>query len=122
MFRGNPLPTTLLRPITPSATLARNGTGANHCRSPQGYPQPHQPSWVLAGPNIIQGQQLAELKAICKETNNLVGDKDQGGAQTKPGPLTGPVTLLPTQEGKSTLQAQLGLGSKPIPPLKRNRF
>ncbi|KAF8756486.1 hypothetical protein RHS01_04208 [Rhizoctonia solani] len=39
-----------------------------------------------------QGQQLAELKAICKETTNLVGNKDQGGAQAKPGPLTGPVT------------------------------
>ncbi|KAF8750782.1 hypothetical protein RHS01_09006 [Rhizoctonia solani] len=45
-----------------------------------------------------QGQQLAELKAICKETNNLVGDKDQGGAQTKPGPSTGPVTP-PTHSG-----------------------
>ncbi|QRW17411.1 hypothetical protein RhiXN_05413 [Rhizoctonia solani] len=39
-----------------------------------------------------QGQQLSELKAICKETNNLVGDKDQGGAQAKPGPSTGPIT------------------------------
>ncbi|KAF8757982.1 hypothetical protein RHS01_03641 [Rhizoctonia solani] len=47
-----------------------------------------------------QGQQLAELKAICKETNNLVGDKDQGKAQTKPGPLTGPVTP-PTHSGGS---------------------
>ncbi|KAF8697503.1 hypothetical protein RHS03_07763, partial [Rhizoctonia solani] len=45
-----------------------------------------------------QGQQLAELKAICKETNDLVGDKDQGGAQTKPGPSTGPVTP-PTHSG-----------------------
>ncbi|QRW22405.1 Retrotransposon-derived protein PEG10 [Rhizoctonia solani] len=45
-----------------------------------------------------QGQQLSELKAICKETNNLVGDKDQGGAQAKPGPLTGPVTP-PTHSG-----------------------
>ncbi|KAF8695740.1 hypothetical protein RHS03_07927, partial [Rhizoctonia solani] len=41
-----------------------------------------------------QGQQLSKLKAICKETANLVGDKDQG----KPGPLTGPVTP-PTQSG-----------------------
>ncbi|KAF8750484.1 hypothetical protein RHS01_09209 [Rhizoctonia solani] len=38
-----------------------------------------------------QGQQLIELKAICKETANLLGNKDQGG-QTQPGPLTGPVT------------------------------
>ncbi|KAF8758014.1 Retrotransposon gag protein [Rhizoctonia solani] len=60
-----------------------------------------------------QGEQITQLIAICKETNNLVGDKDQGGAQTKPGPLTGPVTPLPTQEGKPTLQAQLGLDSRP---------
>ncbi|GAB1521610.1 hypothetical protein RhiTH_004707 [Rhizoctonia solani] len=39
-----------------------------------------------------QGQQLNELKAICKETANLVGNKDQGGPQAKPGPPTGPVT------------------------------
>ncbi|KAF8749889.1 K02A2.6-like [Rhizoctonia solani] len=60
-----------------------------------------------------QGQQLSELKAICKETNDLVGDKDQGGAQTKPGPLTGPVTPPTYSGGKPTLQAWLGLGSKP---------
>ncbi|KAF8753347.1 hypothetical protein RHS01_07007 [Rhizoctonia solani] len=60
-----------------------------------------------------QGQQLAELKAICKETNDLVGDKDQGGAQTKPGPSTGPVTPPTHSGGKPTLQARLGLGSKP---------
>ncbi|QRW24725.1 Retrotransposon gag protein [Rhizoctonia solani] len=48
-----------------------------------------------------QGQQLAELKAICKETNNLVGDKDQGGTQAKPGPSTGPVTP-PTHTGGET--------------------
>ncbi|QRW26194.1 hypothetical protein RhiXN_11855 [Rhizoctonia solani] len=45
-----------------------------------------------------QGKQITQLTAICKETNNLVGDKDQGGAQTKPGPLTGPVTP-PTHSG-----------------------
>ncbi|GAB1527156.1 hypothetical protein RhiTH_010331 [Rhizoctonia solani] len=45
-----------------------------------------------------QGQQLMELKAICKETNDLVGNKDQGGAQTKPGPSTGPITP-PTHSG-----------------------
>ncbi|KAF8749016.1 Retrotransposon gag protein [Rhizoctonia solani] len=48
-----------------------------------------------------QGQQLSELKAICKETNDLVGDKDQGGAQAKPGPSTGPVTP-PTHSGGET--------------------
>ncbi|KAF8761975.1 hypothetical protein RHS01_00171 [Rhizoctonia solani] len=45
-----------------------------------------------------QGQQLSKLKAICKETNNLVGDKDQGGTQAKPGPSTGPITP-PTHTG-----------------------
>ncbi|KAF8700280.1 hypothetical protein RHS03_06687, partial [Rhizoctonia solani] len=47
-----------------------------------------------------QGQQLSELKAICKETANLLGNKDQGGAQTQaqPGPLTGPFTP-PTHTG-----------------------
>ncbi|KAF8759677.1 hypothetical protein RHS01_01413 [Rhizoctonia solani] len=42
-----------------------------------------------------QGQQLSELKAICKETADLLGDKDQGGTtqtQTQPGPSTGPIT------------------------------
>ncbi|KAF8750733.1 hypothetical protein RHS01_08848 [Rhizoctonia solani] len=45
-----------------------------------------------------QGQQLAELKAICKESANLLGNKDQGGPQTQHGPLTGPVTP-PTHTG-----------------------
>ncbi|KAF8756697.1 hypothetical protein RHS01_04274 [Rhizoctonia solani] len=46
------------------------------------------------------GQQIAELKAICKETADLLGDKDQGGPQTQaqPGPLTGPITP-PTHTG-----------------------
>ncbi|KAF8751760.1 Retrotransposon gag protein [Rhizoctonia solani] len=48
-----------------------------------------------------QGEQITQLTAICKETNNLVGDKDQGGAQTKPGPSTGPVTP-PTHSGRET--------------------
>ncbi|KAF8692600.1 hypothetical protein RHS03_08582, partial [Rhizoctonia solani] len=48
-----------------------------------------------------QGKQITQLLAICKETNNLVGDKDQGGVQTKPGPLTGPVTP-PTHTGGET--------------------
>ncbi|QRW20574.1 Retrotransposon-derived protein PEG10 [Rhizoctonia solani] len=47
-----------------------------------------------------QGQQLIELKAICKETADLLGNKDQGGpqVQAQPGPLTGPVTP-PTHTG-----------------------
>ncbi|KAF8761969.1 hypothetical protein RHS01_00747 [Rhizoctonia solani] len=60
-----------------------------------------------------QGEQITQLTALCKETNDLVGDKDQGGAQTKPGPLTGPTTP-PTHTGeKPTLQQRLGLDSRP---------
>ncbi|QRW17962.1 Retrotransposon-derived protein PEG10 [Rhizoctonia solani] len=52
-----------------------------------------------------QGQQLAELKTVLdvykdvkaegacsRETANHLGDKDQGGTQAQPGPLTGPIT------------------------------
>ncbi|QRW20744.1 Retrotransposon-derived protein PEG10 [Rhizoctonia solani] len=48
-----------------------------------------------------QGKQITQLIAICKETNDLVGDKDQGRAQTKPGPSTGPITP-PTHSGGET--------------------
>ncbi|QRW23997.1 Retrotransposon-derived protein PEG10 [Rhizoctonia solani] len=48
-----------------------------------------------------QGQQLLELKAICKETADLLGDKDQGAPQAQPGPSTGPVTP-PTHQGGET--------------------
>ncbi|GAB1521766.1 hypothetical protein RhiTH_004863 [Rhizoctonia solani] len=48
-----------------------------------------------------QGQQLIELKAICKETADLLGDKDQGAPQAQPGPPTGPVTP-PTHLGGET--------------------
>ncbi|KAF8756705.1 hypothetical protein RHS01_04258 [Rhizoctonia solani] len=52
-----------------------------------------------------QGKQIIQLVALCRETNNLVGDKDQGGFQAKTGPATGPTTPLPTQGEKPTLQA-----------------
>ncbi|KAF8670175.1 hypothetical protein RHS04_08653 [Rhizoctonia solani] len=55
----------------------------------------------LQGQIKSQGKQITQLVAICKETNDLVGDKDQGRAQTKPGPLTGPVTP-PTHSGGET--------------------
>ncbi|KAF8691853.1 K02A2.6-like, partial [Rhizoctonia solani] len=48
-----------------------------------------------------QGQQLSKLRAICKETADLLGDKDQGAPQAQPGPLTGPVTP-PTHLGGET--------------------
>ncbi|QRW21940.1 Retrotransposon-derived protein PEG10 [Rhizoctonia solani] len=47
-----------------------------------------------------QGQELIQLKAICKETADLLGNKDQGG-QAQPGPSTGPVTP-PTHTGGET--------------------
>ncbi|KAF8755280.1 Retrotransposon gag protein [Rhizoctonia solani] len=53
-----------------------------------------------------QGQQLIELKAICKETANLLGDKDQGAPQAQPGPLIGPVTPPTHLEEKPTLQEE----------------
>ncbi|KAF8686393.1 hypothetical protein RHS04_00057 [Rhizoctonia solani] len=45
-----------------------------------------------------QSQQITKLMAICKETADLLGDKDQGAPQTQPGPLTGPITP-PTHSG-----------------------
>ncbi|QRW22415.1 hypothetical protein RhiXN_10002 [Rhizoctonia solani] len=45
-----------------------------------------------------QGKQITQLAALCKETNNLVGDSAQGGTQAKPGPMTGPATP-PTHSG-----------------------
>ncbi|QRW20371.1 Retrotransposon-derived protein PEG10 [Rhizoctonia solani] len=53
-----------------------------------------------------QDEQITQLVAICKETNDLVGDKDQGRAQTKPGPSTGPVTPPTHSGGKPTLQVR----------------
>ncbi|QRW26328.1 hypothetical protein RhiXN_11989 [Rhizoctonia solani] len=58
--------------------------------------------WSLQDQIKSQGKQITQLVAICKETNNLVGNKDQGRAQTKPGPLTGPVTP-PTHTGGETM-------------------
>ncbi|KAF8748099.1 hypothetical protein RHS01_11059 [Rhizoctonia solani] len=60
-----------------------------------------------------QGQQLTELKAICKETADLLGNKDQG-TQAQPSTSVGPVTP-PTHTGeKRTLQERLGLDSRPL--------
>ncbi|KAF8749012.1 hypothetical protein RHS01_10429 [Rhizoctonia solani] len=69
----------------------------------------------------LQGQQLIELKAICKETTDLVGNKDQGPPQAKPGPLTGPITPPTHLGGKPTLQAWLGLDSRPCSTLQKGQ-
>ncbi|KAF8761556.1 hypothetical protein RHS01_00202 [Rhizoctonia solani] len=61
-----------------------------------------------------QGKQIIQLVAICKETNNLVGDKDQGEPKPSLAHQLGLSPLLPTQEGKPTLQARLGLDSRPL--------
>ncbi|KAF8751700.1 hypothetical protein RHS01_08147 [Rhizoctonia solani] len=45
-----------------------------------------------------QGKQIIQLAALCKETNDIVGDLAQGGTQAKPGPATGPTTP-PTHTG-----------------------
>ncbi|QRW19892.1 Retrotransposon-derived protein PEG10 [Rhizoctonia solani] len=70
-----------------------------------------------------QGQQLAELKALCKETNDLVGDKDQGGAQAKPGPSTGPVTPPTHTGGEAPTPGTIRPGLKaPFRPSKGTGF
>ncbi|GAB1525970.1 hypothetical protein RhiTH_009136 [Rhizoctonia solani] len=45
----------------------------------------------------VQGKQITQLAALCKETNNLVGDKDQGKPSTPAGPST-----PPNQQGGQT--------------------
>ncbi|KAF8751104.1 hypothetical protein RHS01_08655 [Rhizoctonia solani] len=78
--------------------------------------QPSQPPLGPCRTDPISRQQLVELKAICKETADLLGNKDQGGpqVQAQPGPSTGPVTPPRIQEEKRTLQEQLGLDSRPL--------
>ncbi|KAF8755200.1 hypothetical protein RHS01_05393 [Rhizoctonia solani] len=51
-----------------------------------------------------QGEQITQLTAICKETNNLVGDKDQGGAQTKAWPIDWACMVRPGSKLPSALQ------------------
>ncbi|QRW27811.1 hypothetical protein RhiXN_02406 [Rhizoctonia solani] len=70
-----------------------------------------------------QGQQLSELKAICKETANLVGNTDQGGVQAKPGPLTGPITPPTHAGGEANTPGTIRPGLKaPFRPLRGTGF
>ncbi|QRW21202.1 Retrotransposon gag protein [Rhizoctonia solani] len=70
-----------------------------------------------------QGKQITQLTALCKETNNLVGDKDQGGAQTKPGPSTGPTTPPTHTGGEAHTPATIRPGLKaPFQPSRGTGF
>ncbi|QRW23873.1 Retrotransposon-derived protein PEG10 [Rhizoctonia solani] len=93
-----PFPTAHLQLISHFARPAQNGTRAVPWHSPQGYHSPHHTVGSLQDQIRTQGQQINKLKAICKETANLLGDKDQGRTQAQPGPSTGPITP-PTQTG-----------------------
>ncbi|QRW24981.1 Retrotransposon-derived protein PEG10 [Rhizoctonia solani] len=70
-----------------------------------------------------QGEQITQLTALCKETNDLVGDKDQGGAQTKPGPSTGPTTPPTHTGGEAHTPATIRPGLKaPFRPSRGTGF
>ncbi|QRW22616.1 Retrotransposon-derived protein PEG10 [Rhizoctonia solani] len=86
--------------------------------SPQGYHSPPATVGSLQDQIRAQSQQITKLRAICKETVDLLGDKDQGAPQTKPGPLTGPITPPTQTGGKPTLQQRLGLAQGPFPPFR----
>ncbi|KAF8749134.1 hypothetical protein RHS01_10278 [Rhizoctonia solani] len=68
-----------------------------------------------------QSQELIQLKAICKETANLLGDKDQGGGQTQPGPSTGPVTPPTQTGGEAHSPATVRPGSRPLSAHQEDR-
>ncbi|KAF8751563.1 Retrotransposon gag protein [Rhizoctonia solani] len=58
-----------------------------------------------------------------QETNDLVGDKDQGGAQTKPGPSTGPTTPPTHTGGEAHTPATIRPGLKaPFQPSRGTGF
>ncbi|GAB1527679.1 hypothetical protein RhiTH_010867 [Rhizoctonia solani] len=70
-----------------------------------------------------QGQQLIELKARCKETANLLGNKDQGGVQAQPGPSTGPVTPPTHTRGETHTPGTVRPGLKaPFQPTRGTGF
>ncbi|QRW20938.1 Retrotransposon gag protein [Rhizoctonia solani] len=70
-----------------------------------------------------QGKQITQLTALCKETNDLVGDKDQGGAQTKPGPSAGPTTPPTHTGGEAHTPATIRPGLKaPFRPSRGTGF
>ncbi|KAF8670166.1 hypothetical protein RHS04_08658 [Rhizoctonia solani] len=69
-----------------------------------------------------QGKQIVQLLAICKETNNLARDKDQGTSQAKPGPSTRPVTP-PTHLGEANTPGTVWPGLKaPFCPSRGTGF
>ncbi|QRW17329.1 Retrotransposon-derived protein PEG10 [Rhizoctonia solani] len=122
-FRGSQLPTTHLQTISHSAKPARNGTRAVHWRSPEAIQALSTQVGSLQDQIKSQGKQITQLTALCKETNNLVGDKDQGGAQTKPGPLTGPTTPPTHTGGEAHTPATIRPGLKaPFQPSRGTGF
>ncbi|KAF8761432.1 Retrotransposon gag protein [Rhizoctonia solani] len=60
-----------------------------------------------------QSQQIIELRAICKETADLLGIKIKEQPKPSLAHRLGLSLLPPTWEEKPTLQARLGLGSRP---------
>ncbi|KAF8755283.1 Retrotransposon gag protein [Rhizoctonia solani] len=96
-----PLPTALLQHISCSARLAQDGTRAIPAALLKAITTLTATVGSLQDQIRAQSQQITKLRAICKETADLLGDKDQGAPQTKPGPLTGPVTP-PTHTGGET--------------------
>ncbi|KAF8733244.1 Retrotransposon gag protein, partial [Rhizoctonia solani] len=67
-----------------------------------------------------QGETIQQLLAICKETNDHAGDKDQG--QAKPTPTTGPTTPPDQQEGPSHTSTMVRPGrqglANPFQPIR----
>ncbi|KAF8750841.1 Retrotransposon gag protein [Rhizoctonia solani] len=68
-----------------------------------------------------QGKQITQLIAICKETKNIVGDKDQGSGQTKPGAMAGPTTPPTHTSGQAKTPGMVRPGlAAPFKPLRRS--
>ncbi|KAF8757114.1 hypothetical protein RHS01_03966 [Rhizoctonia solani] len=100
-FHSNPLPTALSQLISHSERPVKNGTEPTTAALLEAITALTATVGSLQAQITSQGQQLIELKAICKETADLLGDKDQGAPQAQPGPSTGPVTP-PTHLGGET--------------------
>ncbi|KAF8747881.1 hypothetical protein RHS01_11195 [Rhizoctonia solani] len=120
MLHSNPLPTSLLQHISHSARLAKYGPEPSLTALLKAVTALTATVGSLQDQIQSQGQQLIKLKAICKETADLLGNKDQGGPQPSLAHQLG-LSLPPRIQGeKRTLQEQLGLDLRPFPPIKGN--